>query len=115
MGRGIGYFAAMNASSIPGWVPAILRTAAVVALVSVLPAQDDAAAKGQGWIQMFNGRDLSGWTPKIPFDASAKLMEEELEKEQEAEAEALAGVLGQAQMPLDEAQRRLEQASSSSP
>ena len=65
MGRGIGYFAAMNASSIPGWVPAILRTAAVVALVSVLPAQDDAAAKGQGWIQMFNGRDLSGWTPKI--------------------------------------------------
>ena len=47
---------------------------------------------------------------------ACKLMEAEQAREaQEAEAEALAGVLGQAQMHLDEAQRRLEQGSSSSP
>ncbi|HIE71291.1 MAG TPA: DUF1080 domain-containing protein, partial [Planctomycetes bacterium] len=28
-------------------------------------AKDSAAPKEQKWLQMFNGRDLTGWTPKI--------------------------------------------------
>ena len=55
------------------------------------------------------------WAARVLAHAEALREEEELEKEQEVEAEALAGVLGQAQMHLDEAQRRLEQVSSSSP
>lgn len=37
----------------------------LVATSVLLPAQDAPAAKQQKWLQMFNGRDLTGWTPKI--------------------------------------------------
>jgi hypothetical protein len=36
----------------------------VLAMVSAAPAVDEAKAK-EGWISLFNGKDLEGWTPKI--------------------------------------------------
>lgn len=32
-----------------------------------LPAQAEDAAKEEKWIQLFNGKDLTGWTPKIRY------------------------------------------------
>lgn len=34
-------------------------------LAALLPAQDWRKAPAKDWIQLFNGKDLSGWTPKI--------------------------------------------------
>jgi len=36
-----------------------------IGLTGVTAAQEDAALHKQEWIQLFNGRDLTGWTPKI--------------------------------------------------
>lgn len=55
----------MNPQCFARLVPAILRITTVAAFVGVLSAQDRAAPQEQKWIQMFNGRDLTGWTPKI--------------------------------------------------
>jgi len=41
-----------------GWLPAILT-------VFCGCAQQEAAVGRDGWISLFNGRDLTGWTPKI--------------------------------------------------
>ena len=30
-------------------------------------AQDQKAEETEGWIQLFNGQDLTGWTPKIRY------------------------------------------------
>lgn len=32
----------------------------------------DASASSEGWIQLFNGQDLSGWTPKIRYHAAGE-------------------------------------------
>ncbi|MAG55286.1 MAG: hypothetical protein CMJ83_03260 [Planctomycetes bacterium] len=40
----------------------------IVIAAASLPAQDPPTSrptKGTGWIEMFNGKDLTGWTPKI--------------------------------------------------
>ncbi len=38
----------------------------IVTIVTLgLPASTQAASSEEDWIQLFNGRDLSGWTPKI--------------------------------------------------
>ncbi|MFK7736317.1 MAG: DUF1080 domain-containing protein [Pirellulaceae bacterium] len=34
---------------------------------TVQSATEDASESGEGWIQLFNGKDLSGWTPKIRY------------------------------------------------
>lgn len=34
-------------------------------LAETAPADNQSDAAEQGWIQLFNGRDLTGWTPKI--------------------------------------------------
>ena len=58
-------------SARPGSVvPSILKLSAAVVLAAVGPigpvaAQEEASAKKEPWIQLFNGRDLTGWTPKI--------------------------------------------------
>ena len=38
----------------------------LAAIVSVV-ASSQAADKKEKWIQLFNGRDLTGWTPKIRY------------------------------------------------
>lgn len=39
--------------------------AAVVALFGIATANAQSSATQEDWIQLFNGRDLSGWTPKL--------------------------------------------------
>ena len=48
--------------------PALLFVSlfALVLPVGVVHA-DEPAADGDGWIQLFNGKDLTGWTPKIRY------------------------------------------------
>lgn len=45
--------------------------ASILGFVSPLPA-DVLAADTEGWIELFNGKDLSGWTPKIRFHKSGE-------------------------------------------
>jgi hypothetical protein len=44
---------------------AVLRTVRALLLAFVLPAGARAQQAAGDWIQLFNGRDLTGWTPKI--------------------------------------------------
>ncbi len=34
-----------------------------------IPAQDEKEHEAEEWIQLFNGKDLEGWTPKIRYEA----------------------------------------------
>jgi len=49
----------------------ILMSAVTLCLLSALsaptPAGADDAPNGERWIQLFNGKDLTGWTPKIRY------------------------------------------------
>jgi hypothetical protein len=57
-----------TASSRSGGISAVLLIAGVLGQASAISAQAErpaAQASEQEWIQLFNGRDLSGWTPKI--------------------------------------------------
>ena len=42
----------------------VLATMLGAAMTSALPAQEKKAAEA-GWVSLFNGQDLTGWTPKI--------------------------------------------------
>ena len=68
----IGYGAAMSASCFPGWISSILCVTAIAVAAPILSAQGGGAAEQGGWIQMFNGRDLTGWTPKIKGHAAGE-------------------------------------------
>jgi hypothetical protein len=50
---------------------AVWITASVLAGASPVPA-DVLAADTEGWIELFNGKDLTGWTPKIRFHKSGE-------------------------------------------
>ena len=43
----------------------VVALSLVSALVSPVSADDKAAGKKKGWIQLFNGKDLKNWTVKI--------------------------------------------------
>jgi hypothetical protein len=45
-------------------MPKVLIVIAMLAVLG-LPAGSDAAANDEEWLQLFNGRDLSGWIPKL--------------------------------------------------
>jgi hypothetical protein len=48
-------------------VIAMPKVLIVIAMIAVLclPAGSEAASNDEDWIQLFNGRDLSGWMPKV--------------------------------------------------
>lgn len=58
-----------TAMTRPSDVSTLLVTACALLATSTLPAQSSPAAKtdakAEDWIELFNGRDLTGWTPKI--------------------------------------------------
>ena len=45
--------------------PVIAAFIALIALSRLAPAIAQSAPNDEDWIQLFNGRDLTGWTPKI--------------------------------------------------
>ncbi|MGE3822371.1 MAG: DUF1080 domain-containing protein [Isosphaeraceae bacterium] len=51
-----------------------LGLAAVVALTLAAPAPraEDPPKSQEGWISLFNGKDLTGWTPKIRYHAAGE-------------------------------------------
>lgn len=51
--------------------PSLVRSPRVVALICCLFASSALAADGE-WIALFNGKDLSGWTPKIRHHESGE-------------------------------------------
>jgi hypothetical protein len=50
------------------WIVAIVAVAATLALATTAQPEDKPASAGarpEDWIQLFNGKDLTGWIPKI--------------------------------------------------
>jgi hypothetical protein len=69
---------------------AILATAVLAALAVVPAAGDDKKADG-GWVQLFNGKDLTGW--KIPNPPSGQFTGVEEKKNAEGKVVAFVGKL----------------------
>ncbi len=47
------------------WIHVLIAAAAVLAAFSCAKKEAPAEPAGETWVSLFNGRDLSGWTPKF--------------------------------------------------